>query len=79
MIVPQFLPWPHRIGGAQIHWRMDPRRCAFIECEWSRSDSLDTLRILCGGCLDAPDLVASGCTTANAAQEPTIGLASRGW
>jgi hypothetical protein len=51
------------------HWRMDPRTCAFITCNWSREDT-DTLRLLCGSCIDAPEDIVQGSTRANYSNEP---------
>ncbi len=62
--------------AAKVNWRTDPRVCAFIECDWARED-METLKLLCGACIDASEYVTGGSTMANMVQEPIARAAQR--
>jgi hypothetical protein len=53
-------------------WRLSPELCAYIDCDWGREDYEDSLRLLCGGCIDACNHVVSGSTEITMLQEPYV-------
>lgn len=65
------VPKWHPSMAVRVDWRVNPRAGAHIDCDWGR-EPMETLTLLCGGCIDAPDCVVSGSTLPNAVHEPYV-------